>query len=347
MSRNVHHHKGPADGRAVAGAVEIFRRLPRIPLIAPSTPIERCARLRAAIPGCPDLYVKRDDQQPFLCGGNKLRKLEYVMADVLEKRATTVLTTGGTHSNHARITAMVARRLGLKCALVLNGEDTPAPRGNFLLNRLVGAELHFVGGREEREPRARELAEDLEKRGERVYSVPLGSSNEIGSFGLAAAMEEVAADEKRLGLRFDAIVLASSSGGTQAGLEVGKRLFDMDRLEVIGISPDDSAGEITANILKAMEPMLATLGLRESGIAAGITVDDGYVGEAYGVPSEASREACRLWAETEGILLDPVYTAKASAALFARIRSGMFLPSQRVLFWHTGGLINLFNTIDA
>ncbi len=346
MSREIHHAAAAAD-RKTARALEIFRRLPRVPLIAPSTPIERCVRLRAAIPGCPDLYIKRDDQQPFLCGGNKLRKLEYVMADVLEKRATTVLTTGGTQSNHARITAMVARRLGLKCVLVLNGEDTPSPRGNFLLNRLLGAELHFVGSREEREPRARELAEDLRKRGERVYSVPLGSSNEIGSFGLAAAMEEVAAAEERQGVRFDAIVLASSSGGTQAGLEVGKRLFGMDRIEVIGISPDDSAADIVANIMKAIEPMLAILGLKEEGIAAGIKVDDGFIGEAYGIPTEASREACRLWSESEGLFLDPVYTAKASAALFARIRSGMFQASQHVLFWHTGGLINLFNTVDS
>ncbi len=346
MSRDA-HHPDPAAERGIAKAMGVFRRLPRIPLILPSSPIERCVRLRAAVPGCPDLYVKRDDQQPFLCGGNKLRKLEYVMADVLEKKATTVLTTGGTQSNHARITAMVARRMGLKCVLVLNGEEGAAPRGNFLLNRLVGAEVHFVGSREEREPLARELAEELKKRGERVYVVPLGSSNEIGSFGLAAAMEEVAAAEERLGLRFDAIVVSSSSGGTQAGLEVGKRLFGMDRMKVIGISPDDSAGEIVGNIAKAMGPMFATLGLEECGIAAGITVDDGYAGEAYGVPTEASREAGRLWSETEGILLDPVYTAKASAGLFARIRSGLFLRSQRVLFWHTGGLINLFNGLDT
>ena len=172
MSRDV-HPAATADDRETARALEIFRRLPRVPLIAPSSPIERCVRLRAEIPGCPDLYIKRDDQQPFLCGGNKLRKLEYVMADVLERGATTVLTTGGTQSNHARITAMVARRLGLKCVLVLNGEDVPSPRGNFLLNRLLGAELHFVGSREEREPRARELAEDLQKqRGTRLLRAP-------------------------------------------------------------------------------------------------------------------------------------------------------------------------------
>jgi D-cysteine desulfhydrase family pyridoxal phosphate-dependent enzyme len=337
---------GPAAGPLLTEAVGAFRRLPRLPLIVPSTPVERCDRLRAALPGCPYLYIKRDDQQPFLCGGNKLRKLEYIMADVLEKRATYVLTTGGTQSNHARITAMVARRLGLKCLLVLNGEDLPSPHGNLLLNRLSGAELHFVGSREEREPKVRELAESLERRGEHVYIVPLGSSNDLGSFGLVAAMEEVAAAGFRGDAGFDAIFVASSSGGTHAGLEVGKRLFGMDRTRIIGISPDDTAGEIAANVTRAMAPMLAMLGIEEKGWEAGITVDDGFAGEAYGVPTDASRDACRLWSENEGILLDPVYTAKASAALFAYIREGRFRPSQRILFWHTGGLINLFQTND-
>ena len=346
MSRDI-RQPGPATGPRPGAAVAAFRRLPRIPLTLAPTPIERCVRLRPAVPGCPDLYVKRDDQQPFLCGGNKLRKLEYVMADVLERGATTVLTTGGTQSNHARITAMVARRMGLKCVLVLNGKDDPSPRGNFLLNRLAGAEIHFVGSREEREPRARELAGALESRGERVYIVPLGSSNELGSFGLVAAMEEVAASASGPDAGFDAIIVSSSSGGTQAGLEVGKRLFGMGRTRIIGISPDDSAGEIAANVARAMGPMLGTLGLEESGFEAGITVDDGFAGEAYGVPTAGSSEACRLWAENEGILLDPVYTAKASAALFAYIRQGMFRPSDRVLFWHTGGLINLFNGLEG
>jgi L-cysteate sulfo-lyase len=337
------HRQTKAPERNLAEALRAFRRLPRLPLVAPATPIERCVRLRSVVAGCPDLYIKRDDQQPFLCGGNKLRKLEYVCADILAKKATTVLTTGGTQSNHARITAMVARRLGLKCALVLNGEDLAAPQGNLLLNRLSGADLHFVRSREEREPRARELAASLERAGERVYVVPLGSSNDLGSFGLAAAMEEVAAAGFTGDQAFDAIFVASSSGGTQAGLEVGKRLFGCDRTRIIGISPDDSVAEITGNIGRAMGPMLDALGLREDGFESEITVDDAFAGEAYGVPTAASREASRLWAETEGILLDPVYTAKASAGLFAYIQRGQFQRFHRVLFWHTGGLINLFN----
>lgn len=336
-------HPRPAAGTRLARAVAAYRSRPRIPLIMPSTPVERCDRLRAALPGCPELYIKRDDHQPFLCGGNKLRKLEFVMADVLAKGATTLLTTGGVHSNHARITAMVARRFGLKCLLVLNGGDQAPARGNFLLNRLLGAEVHFVANRAEREARAEELAAGLGRRGERVYVVPLGSSNAVGSFGLVAAVEEVVRTASGPDGGFDAIVFSSSSGGTQAGLEVGKRLFGLDRTRVIGISPDDSVAEIKACVVRAMTPMLEALGLEEDGFEDRLTVDDGYAGEAYGVPTEGSREACRLWSETEGILLDPVYTAKASAALFDYIRMGLFKPSDRVLFWHTGGLINLFN----
>jgi len=329
-------------GRNLEEARRIFHNLPRIPLITPLTAIERCDRLRQAIPRSPEIYVKRDDQQAFLCGGNKLRKLEYIMADVLRHRATTVLTMGGTHSNHARITAMVARRTGLKSVLVLNGERGQSPKGNLLLNHLLGIDIHYVESREEREPRVQELAKALTKQGERVYVVPLGSSNEVGSFGLAAAMEEIAAAEKQLGINFDTIIVSSSSGGTQAGLEVGRRLFGLERSQVIGVSPDDSAAAISANITKAMNPMFVTLGLDGEEEAAGITVDDGFVGEAYGIPSPASQEAFYLWSKFEGILLDPVYTAKASAALFSYIKNGRFHPSEKVLFWHTGGLINLF-----
>ncbi|HPW17559.1 MAG TPA: D-cysteine desulfhydrase family protein [Candidatus Aminicenantes bacterium] len=335
--------RGPRDAKALAS----FKALPRVPLVSPATPVERCERLRAALPGSPEIYIKRDDVQPFLCGGNKLRKLEFVMADARARGATTVLTTGGTRSNHARITAMVARRLGLGCALVLNGEDQPSPRGNFLLDRLIGTEVHFVAGRAEREPRARELAAELERRGERVYVVPLGASDAVGSFGLVAAVEELVRTSACPAGGFDAIVVSSSSGGTQAGLEVGKRLFGFDRTLVVGVSPDNPAAEIKGSVARAMTPMLAALGLDEPGFEDGLTVDDAYAGEAYGVPTEGSREACRLWAETEGILLDPVYTAKASAALFDYVRKGVFKPSQRVLFWHTGGLVNLFDGQEA
>jgi D-cysteine desulfhydrase family pyridoxal phosphate-dependent enzyme len=306
------------------------------------TPVEPCDRLRQALSGAPRLWIKRDDCQGYLVGGNKLRKLEYVMADARNKKATTVLTVGGTTSNHARVTAMVAARLGLKCHLILNGQDTPKPTANLRIDRLLGVDVHLVENRARRNPVMEELARDLRKKGERVYPIPLGASNEVGSFGFVAALEEVLRQQKELGVRFDAIVVSSSSGGTQAGLDIGKRLFGCDGLRIIGVSPDDPADAIRGYVLKAANPMLSLLGLPEIRDRAGLTVDDTQVGGGYRVPTEKSREAEALFVRTEGLLLDPVYTAKAAAALIDYCRTGRFRPTDNVLFWHTGGLIALF-----
>jgi len=329
--------------RGGSAAERFFRAIPRLSLIAPSTPIERCGFLREAVPGAPEIFIKRDDHQSFFCGGNKLRKLEYIMADVLRSKATTVITVGGIHSNHARITAQVARSLGLKCVLVLNGGEPARESGNYLIDRRLGIEIHHVGNRADREPTMKEIARSLDAKGERVYTIPLGSSNDLGSLGMTAAFGEVLGQQRAMDVSFDTIVVASSSGGTQAGLEVGKRVFGANAVHILGISPDDPAESIKASIRKAMIPMLETLGLEIPGEDIPLTVDDAYIGRAYGVPSPESEEASRLFAEEGGILLDPVYTAKAAAALLAYCRLGRFDASERVLFWHTGGLLNLFD----
>ena len=165
------------------------------------TPIERCDRLQAALPGAPRLFIKRDDFTSYLVGGNKIRKLEYTMADVLEKRATAVVTIGSVRSNHARITAMVARRLGLRCVLVLNGGSEDSPAGNHLIMKLLGVEIVPVETRDDRLPVMAETAARLRREGERVYTIPLGASDEIGSFGLTAAFEEMREYEKEAGMR--------------------------------------------------------------------------------------------------------------------------------------------------
>jgi D-cysteine desulfhydrase family pyridoxal phosphate-dependent enzyme len=321
---------------------ERYKSLPRVSLVNLSTPLEKCDRLRAAIPGAPHLYIKRDDCLGYLVGGNKLRKLEYVMADARRRQATTVLTVGGTTSNHARVTAMVACRLGLKCHLILNGQPTANPTGNLRIDKLLGVDVHFVQTRQQRNSTMSELARDLEKKGERVYTVPLGASNEVGSFGFVAALEELLRQEKELGIRFDAIVCSSSSGGTQAGLEVGKRLFGRPDLQVIGVSPDDSSEQVKGYVLKAANPMLSLLGLPEIKDSAVVTADDTQVGGGYRVATERSKEAEKLFLRSEGLLLDPVYTAKAAAGLIDCCRRRRFTPDRHVLFWHTGGLIALF-----
>jgi L-cysteate sulfo-lyase len=320
-------------------ALELFTSIPKYRLLNLNTPIERLDRLRQALPGAPQLWIKRDDLTGYLGGGNKLRKLEYVMAHALSLGATTIVTTGSITSNLARTTALIARRLGLKCDLILSGGDARSARANWRVAELLGVKIHSVAQSNERSSRMKEVARMLEERGERVYQIPLGASNEIGSFGMVAAFEELGIQQLELGEQFDAIVFATSSGGTQAGLEVGKRLFNYRHLRLLGVSADDPAETIRENALLAVGPMLSRLGITD--IANDLIVDDNFIGEGYAVPTVASREAEKLFADSEGILLDPVYTAKAAAGLLAYCREGRFKQTDRVLFWHTGGVLTL------
>lgn len=322
-------------------ALDRFSLIKRLPLANLLTPIERADRLRRLIPGAPHLYVKRDDLTGYFGGGNKLRKLEYTMADAVAKGATTVLTTGSITSNLARTTALVARRLGLKCVLVLNGSDLQTARANARISELLGVAVHIVATREDREQTMSKIAASLLEQGERVYQIPLGASNEIGSLGMVAAMEELGIQQLELGEQFDWIVVATSSGGTQAGLEAGKSLFGYRNLRILGISADDPAESIKQSVRTALNPMLASLGLSNGDTPEDLLVDDRFVGPGYGIASWASAEAGRLFADAEGLLLDPVYTSKAAAGLIAYCREGLFDASDRVLFWHTGGLLTL------
>ncbi len=320
-----------------------FNVLPRVRLLTGPTPIEPCPRLAAALPGGPRLYIKRDDFTSYLVGGNKIRKLEYTMAAVLAERATAVVTVGSVRSNHARITAMVARRMGLRCVLVLNGGSEDSPAGNHLIMKLLGVEIVPIETREDRAAAMAETAARLRREGEKVYTIPLGASDDIGSFGLTAAFREMLDYESESGVRFDAVVFPSSSGGTQAGLEVGRRLAGREDLRILGISPDDPAEKIAAVVVEVAAGMYRRLGLGQAPPAkSDISVDDTHIGPGYGLPSAASEEAMELFARTEGLLLDPVYTVKAAAALVDYVRHGAFKPDQNVLFWHTGGLIGLF-----
>lgn len=323
------------------GAMEEFLNLKRIRLANLTTPIERADRLRALIPGAPQLFIKRDDLSGYFGGGNKLRKLEYVMADAVAKGATAVVTTGSITSNLARTTAAVARRLGLKSELILNGGDPKSARANARVAELLNVKVHSVSSRGERDLTMERVAKALEADGEVVYKIPLGASNEVGSFGMVAAMEEVAIQQLELGEQFDAIVLATSSGGTQAGLEVAKRLFDYKGLQILGVSADDPAGEIKDAALRAIVPMLEKLNLENDISAGDLNVDDSFIGGGYGINTDESREAMRLFADVEGVLLDPVYTSKGAAGLIAYCRRGVFKETDRVLFWHTGGVMTL------
>ena len=329
------------DRKTENSALELFTSIPRFRLVNLNTPVERLDRLRHALQGAPQLWIKRDDLTGYLGGGNKLRKLEYVMADALARGATTIVTTGSITSNLARTTALIARRLGLKCELVLSGGDPKAAHANWRIAELLGVKIHTVAASKDRASRMREVADLLERSGERVYVVPLGASNELGSFGMVAAFEELGIQQLEIGEQFDAIVFATSSGGTQAGLEVGRRLFSYRNLRLFGVSADDPAETIRESVLQAVGPMLSVLDQPEFTRDDELNIDDRFIGAGYAVSTAESLEAAQLFAETEGILLDPVYTSKAAAALLAYCRAGRFKPSERVLFWHTGGVLTL------
>lgn len=315
--------------------------IPRLPIAPLNTPVERCDRLRLAVPGMPEVYVKHDDYIGPLVWGNKVRKLEYCYAEAKRLCADTVITCGGIQSNHARITAQTAKRFGFNVVLVLNGVIPAKPTANLLINRKMGVVIHYVSSRQERSVKMQTVQEELEKSGKIVYPIPLGASDEIGSIGFVKAMEELHLQEKSLGFQFDYVFHSSSSGGTQAGLEVGKRLFKMNA-RIIGVSADNSIKEIRDEIMTASAPIQKRLKMKTLINPDDIKVETGFIGPGYGVPSDESLEAEKIFAETEGILLDQTYTAKAAAALISYARKGFFKATDRVLFWHTGGTVSLF-----
>lgn len=297
-----------------------------------STPIEEMARLRVALGGGPRLLVKRDDAIPFAFGGNKVRKLERVAAEALSAGADTLITCGGVQSNHARATAAVAARLGLKCIVVANGPAPERPTANALLRDLLGADVLYCATREERAALMESTAERARAGGGRPFVIPLGASTPMGAAAFASAVDEMLSQIEAP----QVIVHASSSGGTQAGLLAGCAARGL-RTRVVGMSADESS-DVLAGVIR---PLAAQV-LGADVPAGAIEVDDGFVGEGYGIETDASREALRLVARTEAIFLDPTYTAKAMAGLIAWVRLGRFRSDETVLFWHTGGQVGLF-----
>ena len=324
----------------MATALNTLMSLPIVALAPHATPIEPMTRLSKALgPECPQLLIKRDDLLSFALGGNKVRKMQMVAAEALAAGADTLITCGGAQSNHARVTAATGAVLGLRVVLVLNGQSPSALSGNALLDRVFDADVHYVASRQERAPMMEAIAADLRTRGRRPFIVPLGASTATGALGLARGIGEIAS----AGVKPDVIVHATSSGGTQAGLIAGCALFGL-RARVIGVSADDPAGSLNVVIAKLLDEIAARLGAARAtwGADKPVEVDDRFVGGGYGIPTPASTEALELVARREGIVLDPVYTAKAMAGLLARIRTGEFGKNETILFWHTGGTPALF-----
>ncbi|GAB4534471.1 MAG: D-cysteine desulfhydrase [Anaerolineales bacterium] len=310
--------------------------LPRLCFAHLPTPVDALPRLSAALNG-PRLLVKRDDQTGLAFGGNKTRKLEYLLAEAQANGARTLITGGAAQSNHCRQTAAAAARFGLRCILVLAGEPPARTSANLLLDGLFGAQIVWCAP-EARDETMQRVFEQSWEAGERPFLIPYGGSSPIGAAAYAYAVRELLSQ----GVQADWIVAASSSGGTQAGLVAGAYLFGFAG-RVLGISIDKPEVELSTGIVAGLAAQVCErLGNPHLFLDDEILVNDDYLGGGYGVMGEPEREAIRLFASLEGLLLDPVYTGRAAAGMIDLIRKGFFRRDETVLFWHTGGAPALF-----
>jgi len=328
-------------------AEELQRKIdkfPRVKLVNLPTPLEKMPRLTKSLNG-PQLWVKREDCTGLAFGGNKERKAEFSMGDALSKKADVVITIGPIQSNHARATAAAARKLGLKVILVLTGEKPSSYDGNLLLNRLLGAEIRFLKGTPSKLDRARfmeEIAADLREKGRVPYVIPAGASYPPGAIAYANAMLELFEQARKYDFRIDHIVHAAGSGGTQAGLVLANKALG-SRVDVLGICAEphsqDHLARETIEIMRATAKMLDVQVMVKSDY---VVLNEDYAGEAYEVPTSEALNAIRLVAQTEGIMLDPIYTGRAMAGLVNLIGQRHFEKDDNVVFIHTGGTPTLF-----
>jgi L-cysteate sulfo-lyase len=327
-------------------------RQSRVLLATLPTPLQEATRLRDALGGasrCPRLFIKRDDLTGLAGGGNKARKLEYLVGDAERAGATTLITTGAVQSNHARMTAGAARMAGMSAELVLTAHHAdPDDEGNLLLDRLFGARVHFVPsvdpmlavGLDEEKVKAVEA--DVRAGGGTPYVIPVGGSSGIGAIGYVAGTLELCTQLDTLGVAPSRLYFASGSRGTQAGLALGKHLCRAT-YQVRGIAVSAGEPEKVERARRVVGEASARLGLTAAVDARDFTTDQDFIGDGYGLPTPAAIEAMILVARTEALVLDPTYTAKAMAALIEHVRSGAIPASESIVFLHTGGSPAIFS----
>lgn len=304
--------------------------LPRVRLASLPTPVEEMPRLSTLLGR--KMWIKRDDLTGLALGGNKTRKLEFLCADALRLGADMLITTGAPQSNHCRQTAAAAAKLGLACTLVLTGDPQPADTGNLLLDSLVGAELAWTGGKS-RDQALQENFSRAQSAGRHPYLIPYGGSNPLGAVAYALAIRELLDQQ----VRPDWIIFASSSGGTQTGMVLGAHWFGYEG-RILGISVDRQAAALRTIITDLAAETVQAMAKEATIPEDAIRIDDRFLGAGYGKPGDLEREAIHLFARQEGILLDPVYTARAAGGMLEMIRRGEIGESESVLFWHTGGI---------
>ncbi len=322
--------------------------MPRVSLAQLPTPLEPLARLSAHLGG-PTIYVKRDDQTGLAMGGNKARKLEFLVGAALAQGCDTLVTTGGPQSNHARQTAAAAARMGMACELLLprlvDGRQAEyESSGNVLLDRLLGAKVHILPRESFHSETFDSALAQLRDAGRKPYFIPIGGSTGLGALGYLLAVEELLQQSRDAGFAPTAIVVGTGSGGTHAGIVAGMiRAGHAARIQGISVSGKQAEREALVARLASEALELAGQGtVNAHQVTDRVSVLDQYVGAAYGQPTEGMIEAVQLVARLEGILLDPVYTGKAMAGLIDLVRRGEFTNRDTVIFWHTGGSAALF-----
>jgi 1-aminocyclopropane-1-carboxylate deaminase/D-cysteine desulfhydrase-like pyridoxal-dependent ACC family enzyme len=321
-----------------------LRDLPRFPLLDGPSPLGRLERFSAALGGRTDVWVKREDLLPLAFGGNKLRNLEFLIGEALGQGADTLVTAGRRWSNHCRLTAAAGARAGLDVHLVLSGPPVDPPGPNQRLDELLGATVHVArtDSRDEREGLVASVTAGLRADGRHPYVIPVGGSGVLGAIGSALAGIELIDQAAALSSPVDTIVLPTATGGTQAGLLVGLAI-GRSTAAVRGIAVAHPATELEPVVARLVDGLADLSGAERQSVGP-IDIDDRQLGAGYGHPTLASEEAMRLLARTEGILVDPIYTAKALAGLVAAIRDSELID-RRVVFWHAGGTPALFETL--
>ncbi len=322
-----------------------LNNLPRVRLGTLPTPLHLLPNLTLHLGG-PRIYIKRDDLTGLAFGGNKTRMLEYLVGDAIDQSATHLITEGGPQSNHVRQTLAAARLYKLDVVIVQNPIDPePVVQGNFLLDRLLDIRFEQVESEHQRAAKMREIAKDLESQGARPYVIPGGGSNEIGAPGYVAAMLEINRQIWEQGVDPRSLYFASGGGGTQAGIALGAALFNSP-FQVVGIAIEDDGQTIAGRAWTIIERTAERLGTVLPLSRQELICRDGYVGPGYAIPTAECLDAIKLLATTEGIFLEPIYTAKAFAGMIAAIERGDYSSDDEIIFLHTGGTPVLFALVD-
>jgi len=326
----------------------MLERFPRVDLASVPTPMQELTRFSKLLGG-PRIFVKREDLTGLAGGGNKTRKLEFLLGDALAKGADCLITAGGIQSNHCRQTAAAATKFGLQCHLVLGAVPPAIPSGNLFLDYLLGAEVHWTE-KHLRNDKMASLAESLRAQGKSPYVIPIGGSNYIGALGYVKAMFEIQEQLDNVNLHIDHMIFATSSGGTQSGLALGAKLCRF-KGKITGISIDQVPDEESdfhyrKFVLDILSDLAKALNVEEACKTDEITIDYDYLGDGYGVVGDLERDAIKALATSEGLLVGPVYTGRALGALIDYVKKGRISKNENVLFIHTGDDIVLHAYVD-